>query len=75
MHRYGIDGMCIYHYFFKDGRKILEKPAEVLLANKDIDMPFCFCWANETWARSWSNIRGAANTWMQTDAYRTKLWR
>lgn len=62
MHQYGIDGMCFYHYWFENGRKILEKPAENLLAWKDIDMPFCFYWANETWARSWSAIRGA-NAW------------
>ena len=59
MHRYGIDGMCIYHYYFKDGRKILEKPAEMLLANKDINMPFCIYWANESWKRSWSNVPNA----------------
>ncbi len=66
MHEYGIDGMCIYHYWFKDGRQILEKPAENLLKWKDIDMPFCFCWANETWARSWSNISGFKNAWADT---------
>ena len=62
MHQYGVDGMCIYHYWFKDGRQILEKPAENLLGWKDIDMPYCFCWANETWARSWSNV-GEKNVW------------
>lgn len=61
MKKYGIDGQCFYHYYFKDGRQILEKPAENLLKWKDIDMPFCFCWANQTWARTWSNIRG--NSW------------
>lgn len=40
----------------------MEKPAENLLKWKDIDMPYCFCWANETWARSWSNITDK-NTW------------
>lgn len=62
MHQYGIDGMCMYHYWFKDGRQILEKPAENLLKWTDIHMPFCFCWANETWARSWSGIMGS-NAW------------
>ncbi len=62
MHKYGIDGMCIYHYYFKDGRKILEKPAELLLDNSDINMPFCFYWANESWKRSWSNVPNA-NVW------------
>ena len=23
MHKYGVDGMCMYHYWFKDGRRIL----------------------------------------------------
>lgn len=63
MKKYGIDGVCMYHYWFKDGRRILEKPMENLLKWTDIDMPFCICWANETWARSWSDI-GNKNTWM-----------
>jgi len=62
MKKYGIDGLCMYHYWFKDGKRILEKPAENLLEWKDIPMPFCFCWANETWARSWSNIQNK-NIW------------
>lgn len=66
MNKYGIDGMCIYHYWFKDGKKLLEKPAENLLEWQDIDFPFCFCWANETWARSWGNIKGA-NIWSRVD--------
>lgn len=66
MHKYGIDGMCIYHYYFKEGRKILEKPAENLLEWTDIDMPFCFYWANESWKRSWSNIPNA-NVWQSDD--------
>lgn len=56
MRKYNVYGMCFYHYYFGNGRKILEKPAENLLKWKDIDMPFCFSWANETWARSWSKI-------------------
>ena len=63
---YGVDGFCFYHYWFKNGKKILEKPAELLLEWKDVDMPFCFCWATATWARSWTNITGK-NSW--ADAY------
>lgn len=61
MHQYGVDGQCFYHYYFENGRMTLEKPAENLLKWTDVDMPFCFCWANTTWARTWSNIGG--NTW------------
>lgn len=65
MRKYGVDGLCMYHYWFKDGRQILEKPAENLLKWTEIDIPFCFSWANETWARSWSNIR-EKNVWANT---------
>lgn len=62
MHRYGIYGQCFYQYYFKNGKKILEKPAENLLKWKDIDMPFCFDWANMSWTRTWSNIQ-KGNSW------------
>ena len=62
MNKYGVDAQCFYHYYFKDGRKILERPAEILLENKHINMQFCFCWANESWARSWSNLKDS-NVW------------
>lgn len=62
MKQYQVDGLCFYHYWFENGRMILEKPAENLLSWTDIDMPFCFSWANETWARSWSKIRDK-NVW------------
>jgi len=61
MKKYSVDGMCFYHYYFKSGRKILEKPAENLLKWTEINMPFCFCWASEQWVRTWSNING--NSW------------
>lgn len=62
MKSYHVYGLCFYHYWFKNGRRILEKPAENLLRWKDIDIPFCFSWANESWGRSWSNV-GNQNVW------------
>ncbi len=62
MKKYSIDGVCIYHYWFENGRRILEKPAENLLKWTDISMPFCFCWANETWSRTWEKLADA-NVW------------
>lgn len=60
---YRVFGFCFYHYWFKNGKKILEKPAENLLQWTDIDMPFCFSWANQTWARTWTNLTNM-NAWV-----------
>lgn len=51
--KYGIGGWAIYHYWFDDHVQILEKPKEMILQHKEIDIPFCLTWANETWARRW----------------------
>lgn len=50
--KFGIDGFMFYHYWF-DGKLLLEKPLETLLKNKDLDISFCLCWANESWSRAW----------------------
>lgn len=62
--KYSVDGFCFYHYYFKDGKKILEKPAEQLLSNHKINMPFCFCWANNSWVTTWGNVR-SGNAWSE----------
>lgn len=49
----GIYGFAYYHYWF-NGRMLLEKPMEQMLANKNIDIPFCISWANETWTKAWT---------------------
>lgn len=52
MRKAGVSGQVFYHYWF-NGKLILEEPAKRLLENSDINMPFCFCWANENWTRRW----------------------
>lgn len=47
-----VDGLCFYHYWF-NGKLLLEKPAELLLKNPQINLPFFFSWANEPWTRNW----------------------
>jgi len=53
---FGLHGFCFYHYWF-NGKKLLEKPLELLLGVKDINLNFCFSWANETWSRTWNGTQ------------------
>lgn len=53
----GIDAFCVYHYWF-DGKKLLERPLEIMLERTDIDFPFYLCWANEAWRRNWDGLSG-----------------
>lgn len=66
MKKSGIYGFCYFHYWFT-GRRILYKPAENLLKWKDINQPFCFSWANATWARTWSAVNAALTSWVPED--------
>lgn len=62
----GVDGFSFYHYWFHNGKKILEKPAENLLSWPEVDMPYCFTWANETWARTWRRFL-ESNVWVSKE--------
>jgi hypothetical protein len=53
---YGLDGFIYYQYWFRKDKILLEKPAEAMLTNKNIKIPFCFCWANETWKGIWHGL-------------------
>jgi lipopolysaccharide biosynthesis protein len=55
--KYGVYGFCIYHYWFKTGNQLLEKPMEILLHHPEIDINYCICWANETWKRTWYSVK------------------
>lgn len=46
---YGIEGFCYWHYWFGNGKMLLERPFEEVLKSGEPDFPFCLAWANESW--------------------------
>ncbi|MEX6688444.1 glycoside hydrolase family 99-like domain-containing protein [Danxiaibacter flavus] len=45
----GIEGFCYWHYWFGNGKRLLQLPFEEVLASGKPDFPFCLAWANESW--------------------------
>ena len=55
----GIEGFCYWHYWFGNGKELLQRPFNEVLASGKPDFPFCLCWANHDWStRSWKNGKG-----------------
>lgn len=67
----GIEGFCYYHYWFGNGRQLLERPFEEVLQTKKPDYPFCLCWANHSWeSKTWTNAkRKVAGTMIMKQEY------
>jgi lipopolysaccharide biosynthesis protein len=51
----GIAAFCYYYYWF-DGKTPLIKPLLTHKDNRDIDLPFCLCFANESWTKRWDGL-------------------
>lgn len=50
----GIEGFCYWHYWFGNGKQLLEKPFQEVLITKKPDFPFCIGWANHDWTnKTW----------------------
>ena len=49
----GIVGFCYWHYWFGNGKRLLERPFNEVLRSGEPDFPFCLAWANQTWTGIW----------------------
>ena len=46
--KYGIEGFCYWHYWFGNGRRLLERPFHEVLYYGYSDVRFCFAWSKHS---------------------------
>lgn len=50
----GIEGFCYWHYWFGNGKKVLDRPFNEVLKSGSPNFPFCLGWANHSWTtKTW----------------------
>lgn len=50
----GIEGFCYWHYWFGNGKRLLERPFDEVLESGKPNYPFMLGWANHSWyAKLW----------------------
>lgn len=51
----GVEGFMYWHYWFGNGKRLLETPFNDVLESGKPDFPFCLGWANHSWyAKNWN---------------------
>ena len=52
----GVSAFCYWHYWFGNGKQLLEKPLQEVIRTEKPDFPFCLSWANHSWEkRNWNS--------------------
>lgn len=52
----GVAAFCYWHYWFGNGKKLLNLPFEEVVNSGEPDFPFCLAWANHSWYnKSWTS--------------------
>ncbi len=55
--KYGIEAFCYWHYWFGNGRTILDMPFSEVLRSGKPSLSFCLGWANQSWTGIWHGAR------------------
>lgn len=57
----GIEGFCYWHYWFGNGKEVLQMPFDEVVKDKSIDFPFCLGWALHDWTtKTWEKGKSTA---------------
>lgn len=63
----GIEGFCYWHYWMGNGKRLLNRPFDEVLASGKPDFPFCLAWANHDWTTgTWKSKAGKTMIAKQT---------
>lgn len=72
----GIEGFCLYHYWFGEGRVELDLPVNHFIQNTQLEIPYCLCWANQTWyAKFWNKDVNPDQELVVEQKYDDEEWR
>lgn len=63
----GIEGFCYWHYWFGNGKRLLDRVFHEVVESGKPDFPFCLCWANHSWlAKTWDPTKAPKMLMEQT---------
>lgn len=70
----GVEGFCYWHYWFGNGKMLLERPFKEVLESGKPDFPFCLAWGNHDWTtKTWNRgkdiVRKADNCYIAKQEY------
>lgn len=55
---YGVDGFLYWHYWFGNGKQLLETPFNEIVKDKSIDFHFAAAWGNASWDKKQWGAKG-----------------
>lgn len=54
----GIEGFCYWHYWFGNGKRLLDRVFSEVVKSGKPEFPFCLCWANHSWyQKTWDSTK------------------
>ena len=67
----GIAAFCYWHYWFGNGRQLLDMPLKEVVKSGKPDFPFCLGWANHDWSKkNWNkDVSRFSNEYLMKQEY------
>jgi lipopolysaccharide biosynthesis protein len=67
---HGVEGFCYWHYWFGNGKRLIEQPFNEVVNSGEPDFPFCLAWANDSWmAKLWNSEGTCVKETLQEQLY------